>query len=641
MKLIIVESPHKAKTISHIMGSDYIVKASVGHIRDLAKNEISIDLETLKPKYSFIDAKKRTIVNELKAIAGRADEVIIASDPDREGEAIAWHLKESLNLKKYKRAEFHEITTKGVKEGLSNTKQIDMNLVYAQEARRVIDRLIGYGISPKLSNAVIGAKSAGRVQTAALRLILRRESEHTDFKSQSKYAVDCEIDQNGNKFKATVIRKKEDTKASLNELDNKKEADIIETKLSTVKSAQIINIEHKDIKKNAPAPFTTSTYQQAVNNILNISSDDAMKIAQKLYEGGYITYMRTDSVRLSDEAKSMAKKYITVKYGDKYYLDHAYKNKDSSQDAHEAIRPSDIYRKTDKLDKNEINVYNLIAKRFLASQMSPAVYDQINIYVQATDYILKATGSKLIFKGYQAVYAESVKDSNMSLFVIKEGTAEMINAEIRNWLTKPKPRYTESSLIKELEAKGLGRPSTYANIIKTLKLRGYIKITGKKILPSDIANKAMRWLISEFDDFFNIGYTAKMEERLDKIAEGKDTYKAVAGDNLNKLKEHNIDFIGGGGYKPSDKQISFAEKLSKEQNIPLPVDYKTDGKACKEFIGKNTKSQSTFEPSDKQIAFAEKLSKDRGTKLPKGYRDDYKICKKYIDKSLKKKEKKK
>jgi len=693
MDLIIVESPHKAQTINKVLGSKYNVKASLGHIRDLNPKELSVDLETLQPKYTTIDGKGK-LISELKALSSKADNVIIASDPDREGEAIGWHLTKALNLKNYKRAEFHEITEKGIKDGLSHLRSLDINLVSAQEARRVLDRLIGYGISPDLRRNLAEARSAGRVQTAALRIIVEREKEIKNFVPEDRYRVEILLNQKGNEFIAIVVRKDGETKNTLSELKDKETAVKIKDYL-TGKQSIVSNVLHKDVKRNAPAPFTTSTYQQAVSSMLGISGEDAMRIAQKLYESGYITYMRTDSVRLSDEALSMAKTYITNKFGNEYYEKHIYKNKDGSQDAHEAIRPSDI-KTVANLSDDELKVYNLILNRFIASQMAPAIYDQTVITVKTGVVISESTASIMKFKGYKAIYDDTENEKETVLSGINMGAADVENINIKEWKTKPPARFTESTIIKELEDKGIGRPSTYAQTIKNLKARTYkskdgktlkiepyyIAIKDKKIIPTPLGINAADFLVSKFPDLFDINYTALMESKLDDIAAGKLKYKDVVSEIYQNLKNNNINFADN-VYTPSDKQIEYAEKIAKENNIPLPANYKTDGQVCSEFIEKNktvpkasdkqielaeklAKEQNltlpagykdnieicsnfidkafkntTYKPSEKQIAFAEKLSVDTGLKLPKNYQDDAKVCKDFIDKAMSKAKKRK
>jgi DNA topoisomerase-1 len=642
MDLIIVESPHKAQTINKILGSNYTVKASLGHIRDLNPKELSVDLETLSPKYSIIPDKHK-VVNELKELSGKANNVIIASDPDREGEAIGWHLTKALGLKNYKRAEFHEITEKGVKDGLSHLKSLDMNLVSAQEARRILDRLIGYGISPDLRKTIDDAKSAGRVQTAALRIIVEREKEIINFTPEDRYRIELQLNQKGQEFIAAVVRKDGETKNTLSELKDRSLAEKIVNYI-TGKPAVISDIQHKDSKRNALAPFTTSTYQQAVSSMLGISGEDAMRIAQKLYEEGFITYMRTDSVRLSDEALFMAKNYIKGKFDDGYYEKHEYKNKDGSQDAHEAIRPSDV-NKNVNLSGGELKVYNLILNRFVASQMSPAIYDQTVITVKIAGVIAEAHASVMKFKGYKAVYDDLDGEKESVLSGINTGNADTKEINIKEWQTKPPARFTESSIVKELEDKGIGRPSTYAQTIKNLKMRAYkskdgkiskiepyyIAIKDKKIMPTELGMQAVDFLTSKFAGLFDINYTALMEEKLDEIAKGKLKYKDVVGEIYGNLKNHNIDFANS-GYTPSPKQIEYAERIAKEQNISLPAGYKTDGKICSEFIEKN---KSVPKASEKQIELAEKLAKEQGLSLPDGYKDNIEICSKFIDKAFK------
>ena len=632
MKLIIVESPHKAKTISKILGSGYTVKASLGHIRDLDARSLSVDLNTLIPEYKILPDKVKT-VKELKYLAADAEIVIIASDPDREGEAIAWHLQQALNLKEnYKRAEFHEITEKGVKEGLSHTRLIDKQLVSAQEARRVIDRLIGYGLSPYIMRNVSGARSAGRVQTAALRLIVERENKIKDFVPKDKYRVEVDLNQNGNKFTATVVRKNGDAKNTLDELDAQATAEKIKNYL-TGKQAEIIEVKRSDVKKNPPPPFTTSTFQQACNAALDISPEDAMKIAQKLYEEGLITYMRTDSVRIADEALDMARNFLSKTFGAASFEKRIFKNKDGSQDAHEAIRPVSLSEPN--LQGQDLAVYNLIKNRFVASLMPAAVYAQTDITIKIGELILTSSASVIKLKGYKSIYNDEDEEKISSLSGINQGRADVSGINIKEYQTKPPARFSESSIIKELENKGIGRPSTYANILKTLKAREYITVNkkNKQILPTDLGISALNYIIKDFSNLFSINYTAGMEKKLDEISAGGEKYGNVVKSLYSELKENNIIFANSFG--ASEKQVSLAEKLASEHNLELPKDYKTNGKACREFIDKAIKS-NPFKPSEKQIALAESISQKNNVPPPKGYAEDAKVCSAFIDKYLKK-----
>lgn len=623
-KLIIVESPHKAKTISKILGTGYIVKATLGHIRDLDTKDISVNLETLTPQYKNLPKKTDTI-KELKKLSASASETIIASDPDREGEAIAWHVEQALNLKDYKRAEFHEITEKGIKEGLSHTRLIDKKLVAAQEARRVLDRFIGYGTSPRLMQNIDGAKSAGRVQTAALRIIVERENEILNFKPEKKYRVELNCSQQGIKFIAGVARTLSDNKNTLFTIDNEQTANKIKSEI-TGKTGDITNIESKQVKKNPPAPFTTSSFQQTCNTVLGLSPEDAMKIAQTLYDDGFITYMRTDAVRIADEAVDMAQEWIIRKYGEKYFEKHIYKNKDGSQDAHEAIRPASLEEPDVK--GKEMDVYNLIKQRFLASLMSAAVFDQTVITVSVGNYIALSKSSMLHFDGYKKLYPFD-DEKEKAILPVKKDKCNIDEINIKDWLTQPLARFTESSIIKELEDKGIGRPSTYAKILEKLKIRNYITVNKKQINPTQLGKDALKFLLKDFDSLFDISYTAKVESRLDEIAQGKAGYKNTVSELYNFLKSKNIDF----NFEPSSAQIALAEKLAAEHSLKLPEDYKTDGKVCKEFIDKVIK-ENPFKPTEKQVSFAEKLAQEQGIDLPDGYKDNADICSKFISKYL-------
>ena len=527
--LVIVESPTKTKAIEKYLGSDYKVVSSKGHIRDLAtsgKFGFGVDLENhFEPNYVAIKGKKKDIT-ALKKDAEKAKMVYLATDPDREGEAISWHLKDALQLKdeEYERVVFNEITKNVVKDAFNHTRKIDDDLVHSQETRRILDRIIGFRLS-KLMQSKTGGKSAGRVQSVALKLIVDREREIESFKEEEYW---------------TVTAKFTDMEASLDTVDGKK-ADL-KTEEETDKVIDgldskfvISNYETKSKKKASKYPFITSTMQQEAISKLGFSSKKTMQVAQKLYEGidiendtiGLITYMRTDSVRLSDEFIKSSYAYIRDSYGEEY-IGHVKKSKkrENVQDAHEAIRPSSINRTPDSikkyLTKDEFKLYEMIYARALASLMADAKLNQTTITLDNSNTTFKTTGSVLIFEGYLKVYGkfESSEDKVLPKLKVND---ELIADEIvkDQHFTKPPARYTEAKLIKAMEELGIGRPSTYASTISTLTQRGYVKIIEKKLNPTEVGITTTDKLQEFFSDLINVKYTAKMEEDLDKVAEGK------------------------------------------------------------------------------------------------------------------------
>ena len=527
--LVIVESPTKTKAIEKYLGSDYKVVSSKGHIRDLAtsgKFGFGVDLENhFEPNYVAIKGKKKDIT-ALKKDAEKAKMVYLATDPDREGEAISWHLKDALQLKdeEYERVVFNEITKNVVKDAFNHTRKIDDDLVHSQETRRILDRIIGFRLS-KLMQSKTGGKSAGRVQSVALKLIVDREREIESFKEEEYW---------------TVTAKFTDMEASLDTVDGKK-ADL-KTEEETDKVIDgldikfvISNYETKSKKKASKYPFITSTMQQEAISKLGFSSKKTMQVAQKLYEGidiendtiGLITYMRTDSVRLSDEFIKSSYAFIKENYGEEYigYVKKS-KKRENVQDAHEAIRPSSINRTPDSikkyLTKDEFKLYEMIYARALASLMADAKLNQTTITLDNNNTTFKTTGSVLIFEGYLKVYGkfESSEDKVLPKLKVND---ELIADEIvkDQHFTKPPARYTEAKLIKAMEELGIGRPSTYASTISTLTQRGYVKIIEKKLNPTEVGITTTDKLQEFFSDLINVKYTAKMEEDLDKVAEGK------------------------------------------------------------------------------------------------------------------------
>jgi len=543
--IVIVESPAKSKTIEKYLAGDYKVVSSKGHIRDLAttgKFGLGVDLDNdFKPNYVIIKGKNKD-VKELKKLVSSAEHVYLATDPDREGEIISWHLKEELQIpeEKYNRVVFREITKDVVLKSIQEEAKIDMDLVKGAETRRILDRIIGFRLS-KLMQYKTGGKSAGRVQSVALKLIVDREREILAFVPKEYWTIEADF----NSFTAELFKyKNEDI-----EINTELEADKIIESLS--KSFNIKSIEEKDKKKSAREVFKTSTLQQMASTRLNFSASKTMKIAQKLYEGvdlanetvGLITYMRTDSVRISDEFVLSAKKYIHDTYGDEYVGNPKMGKKNANmQDAHEGIRPTSIFRTPDSikayLSADEYKIYKLIYIRALASIMADAKVKATTVIFENNDYLFKTNGSVLIFDGYLKVYKEYEDSEDKILPNFKDYKSGVIVAdEINKYqhFTKPASRYTESSLIKELESLGIGRPSTYATIIATLKDHDYVKVDEKKFIPTEIGMETTDKLQEYFSDIINVKYTANMEQDLDDIAEAKKDNIKVLHDFYDKF----------------------------------------------------------------------------------------------------------
>ena len=547
--LVIVESPAKAKTIGKYLGKDYEVKASMGHLRDLPKSKLGVDIEhDFEPVYQPIRGKEE-LISELKKAAKSSDTVYLATDPDREGEAISWHLKALLNLddEKAKRVTFNEITKKVVSESIKEPRAIDQDLVDAQQARRVLDRIVGYQLSPLLWKKVRRGLSAGRVQSVAVRMVDDREKEIQAFEAQEYWTLDADLtDEATHKtFEAHYYGKdgKKVEPASGEQVDGII-ADIGD------KPFTVTNIKRTDKQRSPSLPFTTSTLQQEASRKLNMTPRRTMAIAQQLYEGvdiegegtvGLITYMRTDSLRLSDEATAAAKDFILARYGADYYPGKArvYKTKSGAQDAHEAIRPSNVNLTPEDIKKSltaeQYKLYKLIWSRFLACQMASAVYDSVSIEVTSAGYTFRATHSALKFSGYTAVYVEG-KDEEEEAFQsplpdLKEGEALKLEAlKPDQHFTQPPSRYTEATLIKALEEKGIGRPSTYAPTISTILDREYVVKEGKNLRPTPLGEVVTGLMKDKFTDIVDTAFTATMEERLDEVETGKVDWKSLLGD---------------------------------------------------------------------------------------------------------------
>ena len=542
-KLIIVESPAKANTIKKFLGGSTKVVASMGHIRDLPKSKLGIDVEhDFEPEYINIRGKG-DLIKSLKQDAKSAKKVYLATDPDREGEAIAWHLANLLDVDKEKitRVTFNEITKKTVQKSMQEARDIDINLVDAQQARRVLDRIVGYKISPVLWKKVKRGLSAGRVQSVAVKLIVDREEEIENFVPVEYWNIYVSLKEPKSKKEFEAHLHGKDGKKI--EIHSKEEVDEILEQIE--KAKYIVTDIKKGEKKRTPAPpFTTSTMQQEASRKLNFTLKRTMSVAQVLYEGiklpeghtGLITYMRTDSTRISEEARAMAKEQIVSTYGEKYYENRYYRTNKDAQDAHEAIRPAHVELAPDDikeyLSPEQYKLYKLIYNRFLASQMAPAVYDTMQVDIKANGYDFKASGQNLKFQGFMALYVEGTD------FKEKEEQAMLpeleVNQEVKKQkinpkqsFTEPPPRYTEASLVKALEEKGIGRPSTYSPTITTILDRYYIQKEQKQLVPTELGKVVNKLLIENFSDVVNEEFTANIETRFDKIAEGNEKWKNV------------------------------------------------------------------------------------------------------------------
>jgi len=542
MYLILVESPTKSKTLKKFLGQDYQIAATMGHIRDLPAKELGVDIEhDFKPKYVVIPKAKKT-VQALKKETAKAESVILAMDEDREGEAIAYHLIYLLNLngkKPYQRITFHEITKRAIEQALKNPRKINLKLVDAQQARRILDRLVGYKLSPFLWAKVAKGLSAGRVQSVAVRLIVDREREIEKFKPEEYWSIEALLKKQStinnkqkNEFTARLIKEGGKTIPKLG-IKNKEQTKKIVKDLEGAEY-RVLDIQQKEIRKHPAPPFTTSTLQQEAARKLYFSAKQTMMLAQQLYENGYITYMRSDSVNIAMEALKSAQKFIKNKFGPDYYpgQPRIYKTKTKrAQEAHEAIRPTQVDREPAKikqyLDARQAKLYDLIWRRFIACQMTSAVFDATTVDIAAKNYIFRATGSVIKFDGFLRVYLIKLQETLLPS-LSKEEILELIKLLPEQHFTQPPPRYSEATLVKALEEQGIGRPSTYAPIISTVQGRNYVeKNEQRKFQPTEIGCLVNDLLVENFPRIVDIQFTARMEEDLDKIAAGQENWVPV------------------------------------------------------------------------------------------------------------------
>jgi len=557
-KVVIVESPAKARTLKKYLGDGYSVVASMGHIRDLPESRLAVDVENdFKPSYT-IPKDKRKVIEELRAAVKGASKVILASDPDREGEAIAWHLANVLKLDNPERIEFHEITKDAVLKALQSPRKIDMNLVNAQQARRVVDRLVGYELSPFLWEKVKRGLSAGRVQSVALRFVCDREKEINEFVPEVTWEIQVILSKGGQQFKAKLYKLSDGGKAIFKEEEAANRVNAVLPGASYL----VKSVEVKQKARQAPLPYITSTMQQDASSKLHIGPKKAMMLAQQLYEGleigdegpvGLITYMRTDSTRISQVAIEEAHKYIREQYGENYVgKPREPKQKAGVQDAHEAIRPTSVYRTPEKvkpyLTNDQFALYELIWKRFVASLMAPAKYSTITAEIDADGNVLRASGSKLVFEGFFKIWERENDDQEEEIIPLDEGDRlDYVSSEVIRHETQPPPRYTEATLIKELEEKGIGRPSTYATIVDTIQTRGYVEQRDHKLYPTPLGLAINELLKAHFKKIVDEKYTAEMEKHLDEIEEGKAQWVPV----VRAYYEPLVQMI-----KEADKQVS-------------------------------------------------------------------------------------
>ncbi|NIA18318.1 MAG: type I DNA topoisomerase [Actinobacteria bacterium] len=645
MNLVIVESPTKAKTITKFLGSDYKIVSSFGHIRDLPKSKMGIDIENnFEPEYAIPDKARQTVSN-LKKDAKKADTIILASDEDREGEAIAWHIAQALGLgnsksktpnPKIKRIVFHEITKKAILEALENPRDINMKMVNAQQARRVLDRLVGYEMSPFLWKKVARGLSAGRVQSVAMRLIVEREREIQKFKVDEYWTIAAELNKRGSTSNLEVEPREQNFSAKLNKIDgktidkleikNKDEADKILSKLEGAEYL-VADVKQRESKKNAPKPFTTSTLQQTANRWLGFSAKQTMMVAQRLYEVGLITYMRTDSLNLSNSFLDGARDYLSNNLGEKYALKSPklFKTKSKgAQEAHEAIRPTDVNKTPEKAkisDKNQQRLYKLIWQRALAGQMPEAIVSNTTIDIDAagSPYQFRSTGQVLKFDGYLKIYPEQGKELELP-DVKKEEKLDLIKLNPEQHFTKPPARYSDAGLVKIMEKHGIGRPSTYAPTISTIIVRNYVnRDDNKKLAPTEIAFVVNDLLVEHFPQIVDYEFTAKMENDLDGIAHGKKEWRPVISEFYHPFHKNLKDKDN----KLNKKDIMPEEKSNEKcDKCGAPMIIKTGryGKflACGAYPDcKNIKGMENSKPKTENSADSEEIEK-----LKEKYKDE-------------------
>jgi len=633
-KIVIVESPKKAKEISHFLGKDFIVKATVGHFKDLPENEMGVDLNTYEPKFVIKSQNHKKILSEIKKLAEKS-EVIIATDPDREGYAIGYFMYEELKkkAKEVKRAEFHEITKEHIKEKIKNAipfEKTNFGLFNAFLGRRVGDRIVGYTLSPIASREIGGRFSVGRVQSPAVRLVVEREIEIQNFKPTPYYVLSAVLSKAVHELLYTFTATYENSK-----IENKEEAEKIYLDIKDEKTATLKKVEKKQVKQSPKPPFTTSTLQQSASTVYRFPPEKTMMLAQDLFESGLITYHRTDSVRISEKAIDGIRNLINKEFGKDYLPEkiRVYKSKNTQADAHEAIRITHFVNLEGQkkliqekgLSEDHFKLLKLIYERTVASQMADAIFERTNVTVDIKGYTFKASGSILKFKGYKAVYdLEEEQEETQNLPDLKN--KDVLNIEkidLEEKFTKPPARYTEGGLVKKLEELGIGRPSTYATIIKTIKERGYVVKENGSLRPTENAFHLIEYLNNRYNWVIDYSFTKKMEDFLDKVEENKKDWKEF----VRQLHEKSASKQD---VKISKKMLDYAKDLAEKHGKSIE-EIKDDPEKLKEFIDAHAEKN----PSQKQIEYAKSLAEKTGLKLTDKELSDRKLLTKWINKAKK------
>ncbi len=631
-KIVIVESPKKAKEIQKFLGKEFTVKATVGHFKDLPEKEMGVDLKTFEPSFVIKSSNHKKILSEIKKLAKKAKEIYIATDPDREGYAIGYfmfeELKKSAKNKDIKRAEFHEITKKHVQDVLKKAPKFEntnKGLFNAFLGRRVGDRIVGYTISPIASKEIGGRFSVGRVQSPAVKLIVEREEEIKNFKPEPYYVITAILEKDNKNINAIYKDQK---------IKEKQKAEKIYEDIKKVDYASVVSVEKKQVKQSPKPPFVTSTLQQTANSVLKFAPEKTMMLAQDLFENGLITYHRTDSVRISDEALKEIRKFIKDNFGKEYIppKPRKYKNKNTQADAHEAIRITNFVD-LDKqkkllqekgLTEDHFKLLKLIFERTVASQMKDAVFNRTTVIFDINGHPFKAVGSTLVFEGFKKVYKQEEQKKEELLPELNEGEkVKKVEEKLEEKWTKPPPRYTEGSLVKKLEELGIGRPSTYATIIKTIKDRGYVVKEGSSLKPTESAYHLINYLSRKYKWVIDYDFTRKMEEFLDKVEDNKKDWKEFVKELYKKSITKDTSQV-------SEKMRRYALDLAEKHGVDIS-DILDNPEAIREFIEKHKDTK----PSEKQIAYAKALSEKTGIELPEEVLNDREKIKRWINKAKK------
>ncbi len=614
MKLIVVESPTKAKTLARFLEGNFVVKATMGHVVDLPEDEMGVDVSSFHMDFRIIRGKER-IIKELKDFTKRSEIVYISTDPDREGEAIAYHVLRLTKPKNYRRIELHAIVKDELIKALNNPRDIDIHRVNAQFARRFIDRIVGYLLSPLASKSLGGRLSVGRVQSPALRLIVEREREIRNFTPRKYYQIAVLYEKLGLSFKAKYKHN----------LESKEEALSIYESISSARHV-VSDILRKEVHEKPPEPYRTSTLQQDASKLLGFSPERTMRIAQRLYEQGYITYHRTDSPRLSEQAVKMIRDFIGTNFGKEYLpkKPRIYKAKGMVQDAHEAIRPTnmELTPQQVELDEQSRKLYDLIWKRSLACQMASAIWEDVHVILKANGYELHAKGKSIVFDGWRKIYGYD-EEVLPELEIGEELEAK--DVQLLEKETQPPPRYTESTLIRTLEKLGIGRPSTYAVIVSTLKKRGYVVVKGRTFYPTQKGEKLVDWLHENYAWVLDYKLTANMESKLDKVEEGDLDWKDVVLEIYRLLEDVESKIKDN---RPSTKQLEFAKELSRKLRLKIPDEALLDRRKLSRWIDKHKP------PTQKQVEFAKHIAQSIGKEIPEDVLNNQKKLSKWLDNNI-------